>query len=304
MKGIFDTKKNSRYDDEIARRYHFEGATYRELARQMIGDWIVYREPQREGGLRAYVAVARVEDVVDDTKRPGYYYALVGNFLRFKEPVPFWSEKGYREEPLRFIPNRSRIGASLQGKSIRELTEEDFGSIARDGLQATLDPYNFRRLNIEPDQVDSETAELLAASADTQERRIEQILLNRKIRDAAFRDEVCGAYDNRCAVTRLQMINGGGRAEVQAAHIIPVASDGLDTVQNGLALCGTAHWLFDRHMISITDDYRLLVSHNKIPPEFRSLFTAQLDRIHLPCNEGDWPKPDYLRHQRERFAAA
>jgi len=304
MKGIFDTKSNSRYDDDIARRYHFEGAAYRDLARQMVGDWIVYREPQREGGLKAYVAVARVDDVINDTKRPGYYYALVSDFLHFKKPVPFWSGRGYREEPLRFISNRSRVGASLQGKSIRELAEEDFGSIVREGLQTTLDPYNFRRLDIEPNQMDLATAELLTASADTQERRIEQILLNRKIRDAAFRDEVCDAYENRCAVTRLQIINGGGRAEVQAAHIIPVASGGLDVVQNGLALCGTAHWLFDRHMISITDDYRLLVSHNKIPTEFRNLFKAQLDRIHLPFDEELWPKPSYLRHHRERFAAA
>ena len=304
MKGIFDTKKNSRYDDEIAQRYHFEGAAYRDLARQMVGDWIVYREPQREGGLKAYVAVACVTDVVDDVNRPGYYYALIGNFLRFKEPVPFWSERGYREEALRFIPDRSRVGQSLQGKSIRLVAEADFASIAREGLRDTLDPFNFRRLNIEPHQVDRTTAELLTASADTQERQIEQILLNRKIRDANFRAEVCDAYDNRCAVTRLQMINGGGRAEVQAAHIIPVANNGLDIVQNGLALCGTAHWLFDRHMISVTDDYRLLVSHNKIPPEFRSLFEAQLDRIHLPSNEALWPKPSYLHHHRERFAAS
>jgi putative restriction endonuclease len=43
-------------------------------------------------------------------------------------------------------------------------------------------------------------------------------------------------------------------------------------VQNGLALSGTVHWLFDRHLISLTDDYRLLVSHNKVPAELRGLF--------------------------------
>ena len=100
------------------------------------------------------------------------------------------------------------------------------------------------------------------------------------------------------------MINGGGRAEVQAAHIRPVAEDGPDIVQNGLALCGTAHWLFDRHLISVTDDYRLLVSHNKIPEEFRGLLAPQLGQIHLPADKALWPRPAYLQHHRERFAGA
>jgi putative restriction endonuclease len=304
VKGIFDTKKNSRYDDEITWRYHFSGLRYRDRARQMIGDWIVYREPQREGGLRAYVAAARVHDVVDDTTRPGHYYALVRDFLRFADPVPFWTTTGYREAPLRLIADRTTVGRSLRGESIRSLAESDFAAIVRDGLASTLDPRNFRRLDLEPRTADPATAELLETSTHEQERRIEQILVNRKIRDAAFRGEVCEAYDNRCAVTRLRMINGGGRSEVQAAHIRPVADNGPDIVQNGLALCGTAHWLFDRHLISITDDYRLLVSHNKIPSEFRGLFAAQLDRIHLPSDAALWPRPAHLAHHRERFATA
>jgi putative restriction endonuclease len=304
MKGVFDTKRNSRYNDEIARRYHFSGSLYRDRARQMIGDWIVYREPQREGGLRAYVAVARVDDIVEDPDRDHHYYAIMSGFLRFPRPVPFWTPGGYREVPLRAISDRTTVGRKLQGQSIRMLAEDDFASITREGLSATLDRDNFRRLNIEADQVDAATTDLLTAPEETQKRRIEQILVNRKIRDAAFRAEVCDAYDNRCAVTRLRMINGGGRAEVQAAHIQPVASDGPDIVQNGLALCGTAHWLFDRHLISVADDYRLLVSHNKIPEEFRGLLTAQLDRIHLPADKALWPRPVYLRHHRERFAGA
>ncbi len=304
MKGIFDTKNNSRYDDEIAWRYHFSGTRYRDRAREMIGDWVVYREPQREGGLRAYVAAARVRDVVADPTRPGFHYALMRDFLRFADPVPFWTTGGYREAPLRAITDRMTVGRSLRGESIRALADSDFASIVRDGLASTLDPANFRRLDLESKSVDPATADLLEAPIEVQKREMEQILVNRKIRDAAFRGEVCEAYDNRCAVTRLRMINGGGRAEVQAAHIRPVADDGPDIVQNGLALCGTAHWLFDRHLISITDDYRLLVSYNRIPPEFCRLLVAQLDRIHLPNDKALWPREAYLAHHREQFAAA
>jgi putative restriction endonuclease len=33
-----------------------------------------------------------------------------------------------------------------------------------------------------------------------------------------------------------------------------VAEGGPDVVQNGIALSATAHWLFDRHLIALTDD--------------------------------------------------
>ena len=59
--------------------------------------------------------------------------------------------------------------------------------------------------------------------------------------------------------------NGGGRAEAQAAHIQPVAENGPDSLRNGVALSSTFHWMFDRGLISIDDDYSLLLKRNAIP---------------------------------------
>src|ERR1700726_2622762 len=83
-----------------------------------------------------------------------------------------------------------------------------------------------------------------------------------------------------------------------------VSQGGPDVVQNGIALSATVHWLFDRHLISLTDDLGLLVSHNKVPSELRPLFARQLDRIHLPADRRLWPHPAYVRRHREGFAAA
>jgi putative restriction endonuclease len=172
------------------------------------------------------------------------------------------------------------------------------------GLRETLDPRNAVRLGLDPTSIDPPTAALLAAPADGWERRIVELLINRRIRDAAFRRSVCMAYEDRCAVTGLRMVNGAGRAEVQAAHILPVAEGGPDTVQNGIALSATVHWLFDRHLISISDDYGLLVSHNKVPAELRTLFQRQAHRIHLPPDRGLWPHPAYIARHREAFVNA
>jgi hypothetical protein len=113
VKGIFDTKANSGYDDEIVRRYHFP-PQYRTVAEQLIGDWIVYREPQRNGGRRAYIAVARVLRIEADPRRAGYSYAVVDGYLPFDRPVPFANNGAYAEAALREIGNPSRVGAYLQ----------------------------------------------------------------------------------------------------------------------------------------------------------------------------------------------
>jgi putative restriction endonuclease len=302
MKGVFDTKPESGYDDDISRRYHFP-RQYRAVADSLVGTWIVYREPQRNKGRRAYVAVARLVRVEDDPSRTGHAYAHVADYLPFDQPIPFVEGGRYAEAVLRSIPEPSRVGAYLQGKSIRTLSDEDFAAIARRGLSATLAPENAVRLELDRGHADQPTLALLEAPVGEQERRIEQILVNRRIRDASFRGQVCDAYDSTCAVTRLKIINGGGRSEVQAAHIWPVSEGGPDVVQNGIALSSTVHWLFDRHLLSLTDDYRMLVSHNKVPGELRSLFAKQMDRIHLPTDRRLWPHPAYIARHRERFAS-
>jgi putative restriction endonuclease len=168
----------------------------------------------------------------------------------------------------------------------------------------SLAAENAMKLELDPASADVETLSLVNAPLAEQERRIEQILLNRKIREASFRWQVCEAYGDTCAVTGWRMINGTGRSEVQAAHIWAVNDGGPDVVQNGLALSATVHWLFDRHLISLTDDYGLLVSHNQVPEELRTLFDRQLTRIRLPKDRRHWPHPAYVRRHREAYLSA
>ena len=103
-------------------------------------------------------------------------------------------------------------------------------------------------------------------------------------------------------MTGLRIINGGGRSEVQAAHIKPVADGGPDVTHNGIALSATVHWLFDRHLISINEDYRLLVSHNRVPSELQSLFRSEHETLYLPKDRRLWPHPAFLASHREKYA--
>ncbi|MCX7364379.1 MAG: HNH endonuclease, partial [Alphaproteobacteria bacterium] len=202
---------------------------------------------------------------------------------------------------LGFVAKKSLLGRTLQGKAARTISDLEFGDIVRAGLNETLAPSNAVRLELDPGHADPATLEPLNAPDEVQERKIVQLLVNRKVRDASFRRQICDAYDNKCAITGLRMVNGGGKAEVQAAHIWSVEDGGPDVVQNGLALSATVHWLFDRHLISLTDDYGLLVSHNRVPSELRPLFQDQLKRIHLPNSQALWPRLRYIQRHRSDF---
>src|SRR3546814_15877230 len=88
-------------------------------------------------------------------------------------------------------------GRTLSGKSVRTLDGDDFVAIVNQGLSGTLDPDNRIRLELDERYIDDATAALLAD--DFGERRIEQILVNTKIRSASFRNQVLDANDSTCA---------------------------------------------------------------------------------------------------------
>ena len=137
MKGVFDTRPLTEYDDDISRRYHFPNR-YLSEAERTEKDWIVYREPRRGGGRQAYVAVARVNRIEPDPFDPGSSYAYLSDYLEFDQVVPLHSGMQYYEDRLNSVTNSSHIGVALQGKSVRTITEDEFGAIALAGLATTL----------------------------------------------------------------------------------------------------------------------------------------------------------------------
>jgi putative restriction endonuclease len=299
VKGVFEVRGSSRYDDLIAERYHFP-LQYLSDAKRIEGDWIVYRETRAAGGRMAYIAAARVHRIDPDLTDRSHFYARVEDYLEFDQPVPYRDTTGrFAERFLRQMARPADAGRTLRGASVRLLDDADFTAIVDAGLNETLALENRIRLELDRQHVDPETQGLLEAPPT--ERRVEQILVNRKIRDANFRNHVLDAYENTCAVTGLCIVNGGGRAEAQAAHIWSVADGGPDIVQNGIALSATAHWLFDRHLISLDDDLCLLFSHNKVPAELRNLFPSSGEPIRLPKDSTLRPRKEFVAIHREQF---
>ena len=259
-KGIFTHRPDSAYDDFPEVQYQFP-KRYLNRARSFEGDWIAYYEPRRGGGRLGYNAIAKVQEIIPDPSVEGMFLAIIepGSFLPVDAFVPFQSKFGFVESDLG--KSDGRLNSGLMQWAVRPISDQDFFRLlARafpeehqilprtDGNDPSVSPLSVR-----------EEAEPFVFDAPRE--RVEQVV-TRSLRDRTFRRHVLEAYDSRCALTGLKFINGGGRAEVEAAHILPVEHDGPDTVRNGLALSGTVHWMFDRGLISLSDEHDIIVSRH------------------------------------------
>ena len=285
---IFTASESSAYDDLIETHYHFP-RTYLRQVEATVGDWIIYYEPRRSGGpniasgRQAYFAIAQVTEVTQDPARPDHYYAHVRDFLEFDQTVPFREGLEYRESILQKADGSTNRGAF--GRSVRLIPQNEFARITQLGLSTQPEAWELA------DRVAEPVPEYVIHPT------VAQISL-RKFRDVAFRRHVRSAYANTCAVTGLRLINGGGRPEVQAAHIRPVEADGPDTVRNGIALTGTAHWLFDRGLLSFDDNYTILISPHGVPDDLDKLILPGR-KLRVPANPDLRPHATYLAWHRE-----
>lgn len=290
--GVFIHRSDSIYDDSPAERYQFP-SQYLRRVEACIGDWIVYYEPSKIAETRGYFAIATVREVISDPKSSGMFLALIepGSYLDFANPVPFNGAAGPIEHGL--LNEHGRISGRAQS-AVRSLSLDDFNRICHLGFDETapllprLDtdkPSGFEEVQ-EPFQVE-------------QQRDRVSVTISRVLRDRVFRRIVLRAYDERCAVTGIKLINGSGRAEVAAAHIRPVEKDGPDIISNGIALSGTAHWMFDRGLISLSDDLEILISRQTNDPDsVRSIINKSGRSLH-PARISDRPHPHFLQWHRE-----
>jgi putative restriction endonuclease len=295
-RAVFTTRVDPSYDDLPEQRYHFPRTYLRqvEAARQ---DWVIYYEPRRSssdlssrGGRQAYFATARVCEVIPDPTVPDHFYALMDSYLDFARAVPFQEGSRYYESALRREDGGTSKGAF--GRAVRTLPDAEYDAI----LQAA-----FATIMAATASSAAPTREPVAGFAEEVEefqRPLIERVVTRPFREAAFAGSVKAAYDDTCAFTGLKIINGGGRSEVQAAHVRPVASAGPDSLRNGIALCGTFHWMFDRGLISVADDHQLLLAKGHVPEAASRLLNP--DRVLLPTRRADQaPHPMFLRWHRE-----
>ncbi len=295
-KAILTTKVDPTYDDLPEERYHFP-QTYLRQIEQVKGDWIIYYEPRRtsgnlssSGGRQAYFAAARVLRIEKDSSLPNHYYAFVADYLEFEHPVPFKEGNHYYESALQRDDGQTNKGAF--GRAVRLIPDHEYNFILQAGFTEVLD-----QVDDQPPAQPGTIYEMQEKIAPYQRSIIESVVA-RPFRDKAFAKVVKEAYHDTCAMTGLKIINGGGRAEVQAAHIQPVADNGPDSVRNGLALSATVHWMFDRGLVSVDDDFSILIAKNRLPDMALRILNKD-KRLIIPQRADMLPHRRYLSYHRE-----
>jgi putative restriction endonuclease len=291
--GVFIHRSDSIYDDVPSERYQFP-KQYLGRVQRCVGGLVVYYEPVTIRKTRGYFAVARVQDVIADPRVSDMYIAVIesGSYLDFGNPVPFRSPGGIVE---RGVLNAEGAISGRAQAAVRPLSAEDFNRIVDRGLGGQ--DQNLPRVGMSP--MDSNLQESQFPFQEENHRDRLEFLGSRIVRDRNFRRIVLSAYDERCAITGLKLINGGGRAEVEAAHIQPVEKNGPDMVSNGLALSGTAHWMFDRGLVGLDDDLKLIVSRQVNDQDAVYAMINESGYLGPTSRVGDRPHPAFLQWHRE-----
>jgi putative restriction endonuclease len=221
------------------------------------------------------------------------FLALIqpGTYLEFGRDVPFQLGGQAVERGLLGDDGRLNDGRAIQ--SIRPIPNADFNRIVDLGL---LNEDELMPRIDEAEPFLSAVREEQAPWDGPVDRAT--MLSSRKVRDRQFRKRVLDVYDCRCALTGMKLINGGGRAEAQAAHIMSVEAGGPDVVNNGIALSGTVHWMFDRGLISLSDEGDILLSRkiNDVESVERLIYRDRKAR--LPTTSVQRPLARYLSWHR------
>ena len=222
------------------------------------------------------------------------YLAVIepGSYLDFANPVRFRGPDGVIETGV--LNAEGQISGRAQS-AVRPLSAADFNRIIDLGLDdnAPVLPRVDITLpvwGLSEQQVPFEFE---------QSRDRTTVMTSRVMRDRVFRQVILKAYDSRCAITGLRLINGGGQAEAEAAHIRPVEANGPDIVSNGLALSGTVHWMFDRGLIGIADDLRILISRQVNNADSVATMINETGHVLRSQRPTDRPHPHFLHWHRE-----
>jgi putative restriction endonuclease len=299
MHGVFSHKPNSPYKDVKGMQYHFP-RVYKSRVEQMVGDKFVYYEELKGHEGRYYTGCGIVTRLREDPELDGHYYADLQDFIDFDRLVPYREDGGFESK---LVMSNGNINGGTAQSAVRLIDEQEFAKIILAGLSE--EPmWPDRTDSAESEESNDAVVDVFFDSGRGQpaligapyERPIILQLANRKWRDQKFKLHVRTAYDRTCAFTGLRLINGRGRPEVEAAHIRPVEHGGNDWIRNGIALSGTVHWMFDRGLLSLGDDLKILQSR-KLNHDVSGLLLGEMV-ARVPSDEALRPHPEYLSWHR------
>lgn len=136
---------------------------------------------------------------------------------------------------------------------------------------------------------------ILHESAEDYKKEIEGLLAQKDeeeifFRGSLFKKEIPKIYNNSCCISGLRIDSKLNVSMIDACHIRPFSESYDDTINNGISLCPNLHRAFDRGIITINSDYKVIVS-DSFSENNNSYGIKQFQNktITLPKKEEHWP---------------
>jgi putative restriction endonuclease len=122
------------------------------------------------------------------------------------------------------------------------------------------------------------------------------------IRSNIFKREIPKIYNYTCCISGMRIDATDSISMIDACHIIPFSESFNDTISNGIALCPNLHRAFDRGLISINEDYRVIIKRNFHEPNRSSYNIRQFENIKiiLPENPHYFPSIDSVFYHMKK----
>lgn len=142
-------------------------------------------------------------------------------------------------------------------------------------------------------QINSEEVRALS-----EERQTTIEIISKKLRDNSFKKRVLNAYGNQCAFSGMQL------KLVDAAHIFPVSEPtSTDDTSNGIALSVLYHRAFDRGLVTLNEQYQIVINEAKMDKLREIGFDSGMDTfrdnlrpmIIVPPAVNDRPNINFVR---------
>jgi putative restriction endonuclease len=219
----------------------------------------------------------------------------MGSYMRSFSNLNAAVDFAVLDEDLFFLMKEKKSNSILQQFLLDEYFPETKNNFSNSsvGQQKLFDDIEGKILREDPTEYRKEIKILM------QQQNEEEIFL----RGSMFKREIPKIYINTCCISGMKIDATTSVSMIDACHIIPFRESYDDTITNGIALCPNLHRAFDRGLITINNDYKVIVS--KVFNEDKSNYSIRVfenQQIHLPKQEIHFPLiSNLIWHRRKVF---
>jgi putative restriction endonuclease len=122
------------------------------------------------------------------------------------------------------------------------------------------------------------------------------------IRSGVFKKEIPKIYNYTCCISGMRIIAGDIQM-IDACHIVPFSESHDDTITNGISLCPNLHRAFDRGLLSIDENYKVILKpFSENDNNIYSIKQFEGKDIMLPANSEYLPLQYNLEKHRQKFS--